>query len=240
MDLGLVGTVVCVTGASSGIGAACARLFAAEGADLVLAYHENARGAAETADAVRQRGRHAWAVRMDVRDEGSVREACAEVHALVPALDVLVHGAGENVITPFAEVTPAEWDQVVRTNLNGAFYVLHHARPLLREPASVILIASVAASTGAAHHAHYAAAKAGVVNLMKSAARALAPGVRVNCVSPGVTITPMGEQTIAALEPEYAERRLLARRYATPTRSPARSSSWRARLRASSTEPRST
>jgi 3-oxoacyl-[acyl-carrier protein] reductase len=53
------------------------------------------------------------------------------------------------------------------------------------------------------------------VNLMKSAARALAPGVRVNWVSPGVTITPMGEQTIAALEPQYAERRLLAQRYAS-------------------------
>ena len=81
---------------------------------------------------------------------------------------------------------------------------------------SVVTVASVAASTGAPHHAHYAAAKAGVVGLTKSAARALAPRVRVNCVSPGLTLTPMGELTMAGLAPGYAESRLLAGRVASP------------------------
>jgi 3-oxoacyl-[acyl-carrier protein] reductase len=78
----------------------------------------------------------------------------------------------------------------------------------------VVAVASVAAHTGAPHHAHYAAAKAGLVNLAKSAARALAPRVRVNCVAPGIARTPMGEATIDGLSPDYAATQLLAQRFA--------------------------
>ena len=216
MDLQLEGTIALVTGGSAGIGAACVRLLAAEGADVVLAYRRDAEGAGRAAGDVRAAGRRAWTVQMDVSDEASVRAAFAQIHGLVAGLHVLVHSAGENVVTPFAGLNPDEWDHVVRTNLNGAYYVLHHARPLLRPGGAVVLIASVAASTGAAHHAHYAAAKAGVVNLAKSAARALAPDVRVNCVSPGITLTAMGEQTVRALAPDYARQKLLAGRYAAP------------------------
>jgi 3-oxoacyl-[acyl-carrier protein] reductase len=63
---------------------------------------------------------------------------------------------------------------------------------------------------------HYAAAKAGLINLTKSLARSLAPKVRVNCVAPGITLTPMGEQTASTLAPDYAETRLLVQRFATP------------------------
>jgi enoyl-[acyl-carrier-protein] reductase (NADH) len=119
-------------------------------------------------------------------------------------------------VTQFAELSTAEWDAIVSVNLNGPFYVLSAATPLLRDNAGVVTVASVAAQTGAPHHAHYAAAKAGLVNLTKSAARALAPGVRVNCVSPGVTLTPMGRDTAANLAPDYAAAKLLAGRFADP------------------------
>ena len=66
----------------------------------------------------------------------------------------------------------------------------------------MVLVSSVSAQTGVSHQAHYAAAKAGLVNLAKSAARALAPGVRVNCVTPGLTLTPMSQETIDALDPD--------------------------------------
>ena len=105
---------------------------------------------------------------------------------------------------------------VLDVNLNGAFYVLQACTPLLRDGGSVVLVSSVSAQTGVAHQAHYAAAKAGLVNLAKSAARALAPRIRVNCVTPGLTMTPMGLETIAALEPDYAKNKMLLQRYATP------------------------
>lgn len=216
MDLELTGKIALVTGASSGIGAACAQMLGAEGADVVLTYRHDAGGAERAAAEVRARGRRAWVLQMDVADDASVSVTAASIASTVPGLDVLVQSAGENIVTPLDDLAPPEWDHVVRVNLSGTYYVLHHVRPLLRPGASVVLIASVAASTGAPHHAHYAAAKAGVVNLAKSAARAFAPGVRVNCVSPGITLTPMGERTARSLGPDYARQKLLAGRYATP------------------------
>ncbi len=180
MDLGLSGKVALVTGGSSGIGAATARLLAAEGADVVVSYSGNPVGAKQTVADVRSHGREAFLLHMDVGDAEEVGRAIAELGPRLPGLDVAVLCAGVNVITPFEQLSPAEWDQVVRVNLHGAFYVLHAIGPLLRENAAVVTVASVAASTGAPHHAHYAAAKAGLVGLTKSAARALAPRVRVN------------------------------------------------------------
>ncbi len=116
----------------------------------------------------------------------------------------------------FVEITPEEWQRVLAVNLTGAFFVLQTLTPLLREGASVVLVSSVSAQTGVPHQAHYAAAKAGLVNLTKSAARALAPRIRVNCVTPGITMTPMGQETIDALDPDYAKNKMLLQRYATP------------------------
>ena len=129
---------------------------------------------------------------------------------------MLVLCAGRATNTAFAELTPAEWRHIVDINLNGAFNVLHVAMPLLEDGAAVVTVASVAAHTGVPHHAHYAAAKAGVVNLTKSAARALAPRVRVNCVAPGMTLTDMGRQTAESLPKDYAEKKLLMKRFAEP------------------------
>jgi 3-oxoacyl-[acyl-carrier protein] reductase len=216
MDLGLTGKVALVTGASSGIGASTAGLLAAEGADVVISYSGNLAGAERTAAEVRSHGRQAVLLAMDVADAQAVAAAIDQLERLVHKLDIAVLCAGVNVITPFEQVSPAEWDQVLRVNLDGTFYVLQAVRPLLADGGAVVTVASVAASTGAAHHPHYAAAKAGVVNLTKSAARALAPRVRVNCVAPGLASTPMGEQTLATLPDGYAQARLLAGRIATP------------------------
>jgi len=159
VDLGLSGKIALVTGASSGIGAATAGLLAAEGADVVVvSYSGNAAGAERTADEVRSLGREALLLRMDVGDPEAIASAVAELDKKVSGLDVAVLCAGMNVITPFEQLTPAEWDQVVRVNLNGTFYVLHVIVPLLRDNAAVVTVASVAANTGAPHHAHYAAA----------------------------------------------------------------------------------
>jgi 3-oxoacyl-[acyl-carrier protein] reductase len=216
MDLGLQGKVALVTGASSGIGAATTRLLATEGADVVVCYWGDREGADQSAQAVRVAGRRAWLCQMDVSDAGAVAAAIEGLRSQVAQLDVLVLCAGHNIVTPFAQLAPEEWDRIIGINLNGPFYVIRAASPLLSDGASVVTVASVAAHTGAPHHAHYAAAKAGLVNLTKSLARALAPRVRVNCVVPGLTLTPMGRETITALPPDYAETRLLAGRFATP------------------------
>ena len=216
MNLGLEGRVALVTGASSGIGAATARLLAAEGASVVVAYHANSVGAERVAADVRAAGVRAWCVSLDMSDAADVERAVAQVAALTDGvLDIAVLNAGRNIVTPFHTLEPDEWDAVVRMNLSGTFYLLRAVRPLLKDGASVVTVASVAAHTGAPHHAHYAAAKAGIVNLTKSAARELAPGVRVNCVAPGLTHTGMGEDTVAGSTGAPVTK-LLARRMAEP------------------------
>ena len=75
----------------------------------------------------------------------------------------------------------------------------------MSEGGSIVTVASVAAHTGTPHHMHYAAAKAGLVILTKSAARAFAPRLRVNCVAPGITLTPMGQNTTEVLPADYAK-----------------------------------
>jgi len=216
LDLGLDGRIALVTGASGGIGAATARLLAAEGAHVVVAYHRGAAAAEAVAADVRAAGLRAWCVGLDMGDAADVHRAVAEVATLTGGtLDVAVLNAGQNILTPLETLEPDEWDAIVRTNLNGTFYLLRAVRPLLRPGSAVVTVASVAASTGAPHHAHYAAAKAGIVNLTKSAARDLAPAIRVNCVSPGLTRTTMGEDTIAGSAGNPVAK-LLAGRMADP------------------------
>lgn len=216
MDLGLHGRISLVTGASGGIGAATARLLAAEGVDVVVAYHRGADAAEAVAADVRALGRRAWCVSLDMSDAAAVQRVVTEVETLVGgALDVAVLNAGQNILTPLETLEPDEWDAVVRTNLSGTFYLLRTVRPLLRAGSAVVTVASVAATTGAPHHAHYAAAKAGIVNLTKSAARDLAPAIRVNCVSPGLTRTTMGEETVAGSSGNPVAK-LLAGRMAEP------------------------
>jgi NAD(P)-dependent dehydrogenase (short-subunit alcohol dehydrogenase family) len=216
MDLQLSGKVALVTGASSGIGAAASAILAEEGVDVVVSYQNDAEGAARTLERARMLGRRAWLCRMDVTRPEDVARAAQQVRDEAGGPDILVLCAGYNVVTPFAEITPAEWDRVLAVNLSGAFHVLQAMAPLVRDGGSVVTVGSVAAHTGAPHHAHYAAAKAGLVNLTKSAARALAPRVRVNCVSPGITLTPMGQNTVGSLPADYARKKLLVQRYATP------------------------
>jgi 3-oxoacyl-[acyl-carrier protein] reductase len=216
MNLNLQDKTVFITGASSGIGAATAELFSAEGADVVVSYGRNLAGAEETAQKVRANGRRAWLCPMDIVAPLSITQAIRQLPPEISGLDALISCAGLSLHTAFLEITPEEWQRVLNINLNGAFYVLQMLTPLLREGSAVVLVSSVSAQTGVSHQAHYAAAKAGLVNLGKSAARALAPRIRVNCVTPGITMTPMGLDTIAALDRDYAKNKMLLQRYASP------------------------
>ncbi len=216
MDLKLDNKIALVTGASSGIGAATALVLAAEGADVVLAHSQNRSGADNCAHKVKSQGRRAWLCNMDVSDPASVAVAIEQLKADINQLDLLILCAGYNSVTPFQEITPDEWNKVLNVNLSGAFYVVQAVSPLMRPGSSIVTVASVAARTGAPHHVHYAAAKAGLVNLTKSLARAFAPEIRVNCVAPGITHTPMGSDTIESLPADYAEKKLLVQHFATP------------------------
>ena len=218
MDLELAGRTAVVVGGSSGIGAATAGVLAEEGCDVAVTYRGSPDGAQTAASDIRAHGRTAWVLPLDLTRPESITEAAERVAGEVGGLDAVVLCAGRNVVTPFRLISAHEWDAVLAVNLGGAFLALQALAPLVRAGGAVVTVASVAAHTGAPHHMHYAAAKAGVANLTKSLARELAPHVRVNCVAPGITMTPMGEQALASLPDDYAERSLLLQRYATSRR----------------------
>lgn len=216
LDLRLKNKVSFVTGASKGIGSATAKLLAEEGSDVIIGYGKDEEGAERVAHYIEATGRKSWKCSLDIGHSENVVNALTQLSGLIPKIDIVVLNAGLNVVTPFEEVTFEEWDHIINVNLSGTFYVLKSVLPLLSESASVVIVSSVAAHTGVPHHPHYAAAKAGLVNLTKSAARALAPKIRVNCVAPGITLTDMGSEASSFQSDDYARTNLLSHRYAIP------------------------
>jgi 3-oxoacyl-[acyl-carrier protein] reductase len=216
MNLELKDKIALVTGTSSGIGAAVALTLAEEEAEVVLAYNRDHSGASQHAQRIASNGGRAWLRQMDLSNPEAITASIAQLKTDIDRLDLLILCAGYNRVTPLQEITPDEWDKVLGINLSGVFYLVQAVLPFMSDGASSITVASVAAHTGSPHHMHYAAAKAGLINLTKSLARALAPKIRVNCVAPGVTLTPMGQDTIESLPADYAENKLPVQRFATP------------------------
>ncbi len=216
MDLELHNKRFLITGASSGIGQAAAKVFAQEGADVVAVYGRNAIGAKETLSAVESAGRRGWIYAIEQEDAEAVASTCRRIVDEAGSLDGLILCAGTCTVVPFDELTPQAWVDFLQVNLNGTFFLLHALAPHVNDGGSVVIVSSVSGHTGAPHQAHYAASKAGLLNLAKSAARAYAPRVRVNAIAPGMTLTPMGEGTATGLDPDYAQKKLLIGRFAQP------------------------
>jgi 3-oxoacyl-[acyl-carrier protein] reductase len=190
----LAGQLVLVTGASRGIGAATARAAAAAGADVAIAYYQHQDGAEATAADVRALGRRAEIFEADLADPAAGRAMVERVVERMGPIDGLVNNAGIMPQTPFLEISDAEWNQVIATDLNGAFACSQAVLPgmLERGKGSIVMISSRLGQIGFAGVAHYTAAKAGVMALAKSISREFGQqGIRANCVAPGVIITDM-------------------------------------------------
>jgi meso-butanediol dehydrogenase / (S,S)-butanediol dehydrogenase / diacetyl reductase len=195
----LTGRTVLITGAARGIGAACARRLAADGAKLVLADVDGA-GAEKVAAELGQ-----VAVTADVTLPDDIQRIVDEPYRRWGRLDVLFNNAGVIRVQSMLEVTEAEWDRVLDVNLRAVFFVLQAvARRMLEQdpmPESelrgkLIQTASIASYRGGNHlMTPYSASKAGVVSLTRSAAQVLAPHrITSNCVCPGAVETAMWEQ----------------------------------------------
>ena len=183
----LEGRRVVVTGGGSGIGAATCERFAAEGASVAV-LDRRAASAERVAAAV---GGHALVA--DVADPAAVAAAIDEAADRLGGLTDVVSNAGVGNWKPLHTYTDAEWRLLVDVNLSGPFYVLRAARPhlLAAGGGSIVHVSSLNATRPVAGEGPYSAAKAGLVNLTRTAALELAPAIRVNCVSPGVIDTPL-------------------------------------------------
>jgi NAD(P)-dependent dehydrogenase (short-subunit alcohol dehydrogenase family) len=185
------GKVVAITGASRGIGAAAARVFAGAGATVVLL----ARSEREIDALAAEIGPAALALRCDVADWASVQQAVATVVQRFGRLDVLVNNAGTiDPIARLADVDPAAWGRAVDVNLKGVFHGIRAAIPVMRAQGSgtIITVSSGAARAALEGWSSYCAGKAGALMLTQAAHLEEGPhGIRVLGLSPGTVATEM-------------------------------------------------
>ena len=193
------GKSVLVTGGARRIGRAIALAMAAAGADVAITYRSSTEDARQTLADLKARGVRALSLRCDVRDERSVAAALRQVKAGFGGLDVLINNAGAYDTIDFEQITTRQWDDMFATNTRGPFLMSRLAAPLLRErKGRIVNIASLGGLRPWASHAHYCSSKAALIMLTQVMAKALAPEVSVNCVSPGM-ISTGGSQPTAFL-----------------------------------------
>lgn len=204
----LAGRVVLVTGSSRGIGAEVAVQAAALGASVAIHYRSSPEGAQHTLDRAREAGGDGECFAADLADGAAAENLVGLVLERFGRIDGLVNNAGLTQVGPFLEITPEQWDAVIRTDLTAAFHTCRAVLPsmLERGSGSIVNIASRLAQMGIAETAAYSAAKAGLVGLTRALAKEFGPrGIRVNAVAPGMTLTDM---TAELAESEEGRRRL--------------------------------
>jgi 3-oxoacyl-[acyl-carrier protein] reductase len=185
--------VALITGASQGIGRACALVFAEAGADVVLGARNLEKLTAVASD-VEKLGGKALPLPLDVASEDAVKDAIGKVQATWGKIDILVNNAGITRDNLLMRMKAADWETVIRTNLEGAYHCIRLVLPgmVRRRSGRIINITSVVAQTGNAGQANYIASKAGLIGLTKAVAAEVASrSITVNAVAPGFVDTAM-------------------------------------------------
>ena len=180
---------VLITGGARGIGRVTAMRLLADGYNVAFTYARSKAAAEEFVSTDRAR-LHAYAG--DVRDDARNREIVDNVVARFGALDALVNNAGIRRDALMFNMTGEQWDDVVATNLRGAYSMIHAALPAMMKQrrGSIVSVASVSGLQGVVGQANYSAAKGGLIAMTRSIAREVArSGVRVNCIAPGLVET---------------------------------------------------
>jgi len=189
----LAGRIALVTGASQGIGRACALALAKAGATVALAARNQAK-LAEVQAEIEAAGGTAAAFALDVADEASIKAGAKAVIERFGKVEILVNNAGITRDGLVLRMKRADWDDVLSTNLTGAFLLTQAvlSAMLKNRWGRIINISSVVGRTGQAGQVNYAATKAGMIGMTRSLAREVASrGVTVNAVAPGYIETPM-------------------------------------------------
>jgi 3-oxoacyl-[acyl-carrier protein] reductase len=186
--------VAFVTGASGGIGSACAAALAAAGHRVALGYGTSAGAADKARDAIEQAGGAAMTVHADVTSPDAVDAAFAAVEQAWGPVEILVNAAGANRDKLAVQLRDDDWAHTLDTDLTGPFLAVRRAlRPMIKARfGRIVSVSSIVAATGSPGQANYAAAKAGLVGMSRSIAREVATrNVTVNVVEPGPIATAM-------------------------------------------------
>lgn len=216
--LDLNGKVALVTGGAGGLGSAICQALAGAGASVVVGYNRSGHAAQALADQLPRIGQESQhtAMQAAVTDSRSLARLAEEINSNYARCDIVVNCAGMTRFVPHGDLdglSDALMDEILATNVRGPFAVIRAMRSLLQRSgeAVVINISSIAAVTAMGSNIAYCASKAAVDNMTKSLARALAPGIRVLSISPGLSDTDFVKQMDVAWRDEQANRTPLKR-----------------------------
>ncbi len=198
----LEGKVALITGADSGIGRAVAVLFAREGADVAIAYLDEAQDAQVTREAVEAEGRRCILIAGDVADPAFAAHAVDETVTRLGALDVLVNNAAfQEHVDDFEELTEAHFDRTLKTNLYGYFHMTKAAVPHMQPGSAIVMTGSITGLVGNKDLLDYSMTKGGIHAFTRALSTHLIDkGIRVNAVAPGPVWTPLNPADKAAPE----------------------------------------
>lgn len=201
--------IALVTGASGGIGMACACELAKRGYTVLAHANRNIGAAKALAGELCKNGMDAHALQCDLSNSEAVSAMCDEILRLYHQVDALVLCAGVSHTGLLTDMTDAQWHRVMDINVSGSFYLIRALAPQMvsRRSGSIVTISSMWGRSGASCEAAYSASKAAIIGLTQALAKELGPsGVRVNCIAPGVINTKMmdehSEETKAILAEE--------------------------------------
>ncbi|MBE6766034.1 MAG: SDR family oxidoreductase [Ruminococcaceae bacterium] len=185
---------VLITGASKGIGAATAILFAENGYDVIINYNSSAESAILLEKSLKNNGYSAMSYMADVSKSNEANRMVNDIINKYGKIDVLINNAGIAQQRLFTDITDNDWERMIAINLTGTFNCCRAVVPSMvnRKSGCIINTSSIWGMTGASCEVHYSAVKAGIIGLTKALAKELGPsGIRVNCVAPGVIGTRM-------------------------------------------------
>jgi NAD(P)-dependent dehydrogenase (short-subunit alcohol dehydrogenase family) len=185
--------VAVITGAATGIGRACAKLFVEEGYAVSL-LDNNSEELEKTCEAIGKDSEGLLSLICDVADEGDVKRSIARTVEAFGRIDVLVNNAGIVLVRPFDEIELDDFNRVMQVNLGGNFLLCKYVLPVMKQQraGAIVNMASVSGHVGQTEHVVYGATKGGILALTRALAWEVSPwGIRVNSISPGSVDTPM-------------------------------------------------
>ena len=204
-----------ISGASGGIGGACALALARRGDRIAVHCHRHPEAAEALVCRIRSLGGRAGLYRADLTRQKEVEALCRDIAGELGSIDVLVNNAGAAGFAQFQDIQERDWDHILDTNLKSAYLLTRAVLPdmIAQKKGCIVNIASMWGQVGGSCEAHYSAAKGGLIAMTKALAKEAGPsGIRINCVAPGVIDTAMignlDEDARRALAAETPLRRL--------------------------------